>query len=876
VRGVRRIGLIVLCASGVAHADDPRDVFGIGHRQTEAPLDCSNGRAFGCVSATDPLSDASPLALSTWLSAEYLLSLPVGDATQDQVAHYAMGAGRDETGPTFGGATGLENRWTVDGAPIDSIRTGAAETSIPLAFLDGMLVTAGGFTARDRASTGGTIDAQLRTGTPAHELDTRVWTTWNAPARQREIAPVTYQVRRGYVDAGQGASAAIVATGPIGELFGGHAWYVAGIAPAIQSTDFTWTAANLVDTDNDGLPDGYPGQFTLHTVEHDKRTPLTWHVPAMLRAGLDRGPNHFDVTLLGSAGTDVSYLFNSTIQAAGIDQTTLIGDAIATWRGTWTDTHARAQLSWHRAYRTQSARDDAAADMPQLLSAYVPQNLPEDKPLAGACSDGMGDLYPMIANCPVPIGYFASGGAGALVETIADRPTITADIAHRIGANVLRAGVTGEDERLVTRTRFTGGSQVRSLFPGFDATRQFIDPNLPCPLDPAEPCPTVGVSELTYRTRYTAAYAEDTWAPARNIAVDGGLRWELMWVGTNLHFSNELAPRFGASWDPLGGGRSHVWTSLARTFGFLPAGLGRTVTGTARTVDNVTSPFGPGRIVDTGLPFVIVDGIKPLSQDELTLGGDVALARAVRLRAWLQGVWLARGLETTPDGLDNPGHTGGLPATRDTGLFAIELETAPTAKLRLRAGYLYSETIGSWTGPYNPREGATFFASSDFDTSPVNMVGHLPSELGHRLYIEAERRGRIGPVEVGAATRLTLASGRPRDALSDVDSGFLYLIPRGAAGYGPMLSQANVRLAASWRGFDLTLDLINVFDHRDPTNVDTIYAGGTLQPIGGGSYEDLVFLRNEFGTLVNRRTTYDLGTGFQAPFSAVLGVHRAL
>ena len=868
--------MLVLCWTSVAHADDPRDVFGLRHHEAEAPLDCSDGRAFGCVAATDPLSDAGPLALSTWLSAEYLLSLPVGDATHDQVAHYAMGAGRDETGPTFGGATGLENRWTVNGAPVDSIRTGGAETSLPLAFLDGMLVTAGGFSARDRVSTGGTIDAQLRTGTATHQVDLRAWVTWNAPARQREIAPVTYQARHGYVDAGPSASASIVATGPLGAWLGGHAWYVAGIAPAIQSTDFLWTAANLVDADDDGIPDGYPGVLTLHTIEHDKRTPLTWHVPAMLRAGIDRGPHHFDVTLLGSAASDASYLFNSTIQAAGIDQTTLIGDAIATWRGTWTDTHARAQLSWHRAYRTQSARDPAAADMPQLLSAYVPQNLPEDPAIAGACSDGMGDLYPMIANCPVPLGYFASGGAGALVDTIADRPAITADISHRVGKHVLRAGATGEDARLVTRTRFTGGEQIRSLFPGFDAARQFIDPDRPCPLDPMQPCPTVSQSELTYRTRYTAAYAEDTWAPASNVAVDGGLRWELMWVGTRLHFSNELSPRFGATWDPLGGGRSRVWTSVGREYGFLPAGLGRTVTGTARTVDNVTSPFGPGRIVDTGAPFAVVHGVKPIAQDELTLGGDVALARAVRLRAWLQGNFLARGLETTPDGVDNPGHTGDLPATRDTGLFAIELETAPTAKLRLRAGYLYSQTIGSWTGPYNPREGATFFASSDFDTVSANMVGELPNELGHRLYIEAERRGRLGPVELAAATRLTLASGRPRDAVGDSDNGFIYLIPRGTAGYGPMLSQANVRLAASWRGFDLTLDLINLFDHRDPTNVDTVYAGGTIQAIGGGSYEDLVFLRNDFGTLASRRTTYVLGTGFQAPFSAVVGVHHAL
>ena len=45
----------------------------------------------------------------------------------------------------------------------------------------------------------------------------------------------------------------------------------------------------------------------------------------------------------------------------------------------------------------------------------------------------------------------------------------------------------------------------------------------------------------------------------------------------------------------------------------------------------------------------VAPGVQPLAQDELTLGGDVALVRAVRARVWLQGRWLARGLETTED-----------------------------------------------------------------------------------------------------------------------------------------------------------------------------------------------------------------------------------
>ncbi len=871
---MRRLAVLIgLTAS--AHAD-PRDVFGLPAKTPQA-VDCSDGKDFGCATATDPLADGTTFGLTTWLDARYLLSLPVGDATHDQVANYALGVGRDEAGLVIGGATGLENRWTIEGAPTESVRTGATETKLPLAFLDGILVTAGGFAARDRVSTGGTIEARLRKGGDHHEVEAYAWLTTIAPARQMDIPYDTYQVRRLAVDPANGATAAVVATGPLGDVLGGRAWYAAGIAPTLRTTDFHWTAGRLVDRDQDGVPDGLPGLPEGELIEKTSSTPLTYFVPAMARAGLDRGPHHVELSLIGSASRDVFYLANSTLQAGGVNLDAFIGDAIANYRGEWHDTKLTAQLAWHHATRTQSARDPAAANVPQLDSAYVPPTLPEDPSLAGACDDtSPGDPYPNIPNCPVPAGFFASAGAGELVNTTTDRPSITADIAHRIDNHVVRAGATGEDARYVSTSRFTGDELDFSLFPGEVSQRQFLDPNLACSTDITQPCPTSRTSVLTYRTRYTAAYVEDTWHPEPGITVDGGLRWELMWVGPVLHFSDELAPRFGASWDPLGGGRSRVWTSAGRSFALLPAGLGSTILGSDRTVDTITSPFGVARFIETGASTKVAAGVEPIAQDEFTLGGEVALARTVKLRGWLQGRWLERGLTTTQNGFDNPGRDGSQPAMRDTELVAVEIATAPTAKTVLRVGYLFATTIGSWVGPYDPREGAVLYASSDYQVQPLNLVGPLPTDLGHRLYFEASRRGRVGDIALAIATRFTVASGRPRDALGDGDNGLIYLIGRGQAGSEPMQTQANVRLAASWRGFDLTLDLVNLFDRRTTTNVDPVYTGpASLTPIQGGCYADLVFLRANDGSVPTRRTTYDLGTGFQSPFSAVLGLHRA-
>jgi hypothetical protein len=872
--GVRRrvVLLAGVLVSRTALGDDPRDLFGLGkdRKPADEKLTCDQPHTFGCATIDDPFDDASPYGLTTWLPASYLRSLPTANSTHDSVAHYALGANRDEAGPAFGGATGLENRWTIEGAPSDGIRTGSSDTHVPLTFLSGITVVAGGFTARDRTSTGGTIDAQLVRGGATHVLDTEVWAGIASAGPRRPIASGSYFVKRLTLDAGPELSASVVGTGPIGKLAGGTVWYAAGIAPALSSTKATWTASRLVDTDNNGTPDGLPGVLVTEPFSVESERTLDYFVPAMLRTGWDRGPHHVELTLIGYAARSSRFLSNATLQAAGIDRTELVGDGIATWRGTWAQTRARVQVAWHRSDRSDSPHDDAA-NVPQLLTAYVPTSLPDDPVTAMSCNDG---TSPLIAQCPVPFGYFASAGAGALVDTIGDRPTVTADVAHRRGNHVMRAGATFEDARLIVKSRLSGGEQLRSLFDGHLDRLRYVMGD--CPEIIGAPCDYADVSELRYRTRYTAAYVEDTFTPGDRFRVDGGMRWEMMWVGPRLHFSNQLAPRLGVAWDPLGNGHSRVWTSMGRSYAMLPAGLGPTVIRRDSTVHEAMTPVGNSRSTDAGAAYRVAEGIEPMAQDELTAGAEVGLAKTVRLVAWAQGRWLRRGLETTPEGFDNPGRAGGRPAQRSTQQVAFEIATTPTGKLTLRAGYLAGRTIGNFPGPYDPRQGSVLYNGSEFDGlfSSSTEIGRLPTDVGHRVFIEADRRGTVGPVGFDVATRLSLSSGRPRNAFADTDVGVVALVPRGSLGRGPMLAQANVRLAAHWRGFDLLLDVFNVFDRGEATLVDELYSESLVRPIEGGTYQDLVFLKTVDGDPSRRRTAFGLPAAFQGPISASLGLRH--
>jgi hypothetical protein len=143
------------------------------------------------------------------------------------------------------------------------------------------------------------------------------------------------------------------------------------------------------------------------------------------------------------------------------------------------------------------------------------------------------------------------------------------------------------------------------------------------------------------------------------------------------------------------------------------------------------------------------------------------------------------------------------------------------------------------------------------------------------VFVEAERRARLGDVALSVATRLTVSSGRPRNVLADGSDGIVELLPRGSAGEGPPIAQANLRLAARWRGVDATLDVFNVFDQRTVTNLDEVYSVDAVRPISGGSASDLVFLHADSGDPAVRRTAYQLPIAYQSPLSVTLGLHKA-
>jgi TonB dependent receptor len=863
-----------------SRAEDPREAFGFAPKSDPAggcdliERGAASRADDQCALSQDPLGELSPLALSTWISSADLLRLPGADALHDRQAAVVVGVGRDDGGLMIAGASSLENRWTVDGAVTDSVRTSGAETRLPLPFLSGLRVTSGGFSARDRASSGGVIDAELLRAGSEPIVAAYAWAGAQTVRRNRPPLEGTYSSLRGRVVDPRSATVTVVASGPIAALLGGRAWYAAGVAATVTDISLERTGLRLVDRDNDGEVDlGGDGGFVTETISRDSIAATASSVPVMARVGFDRPEQSLDVSLLGQWAKTSRFTAVATPEAVAVDRKTLVLDGIATWRRRWADTAVRAQVAWHRSARDEDAASAGAGDAPQLQTAFVPPgaDIPQaDARFVAACRDDGDDRYPKIPNCPVPTGWFARDGVGLLTEIVSDRPSLSVDAVRAVGRHALRVGVSAEDARMVITSRYSGGTLIRSLFTGHRDQLWFVDPIAagPCSLDVDLECPTVPQVELIYRTRHAAGYVEDSWRPRPDLLIDAGLRWEFQQLGSRLRFDNNLAPRAGVAWDPIGGGRSRIAATFGRFFTHLAAGLGEDIDKSPATVRDTEVGDGRSRAIDFGSLTRVLPGTDPMVTDEVTFSAALAWPQLGQVRAHSQQRWLRSGFEDTLDGFGNP-----AAASRRIDIVGLEFATAALADPGVRIGYSYGRARGSLVGAFDARRGTVRFGSSDFDQLITNTSGRLPSDLGHRFYADLTKQRRWGPLWLEVGARFSLENGRPRDVLADSSLwGPVYLLPRGSDGRFPTLLTTDLRVAARWAGSAVSVQIFNLFQREDVIAADEIYAEGLLSPIDGGDASDLPFLKTATGVPASRSLSYGTATNFQLPLSVVLGI----
>jgi len=327
---------------------------------------------------------------------------------------------------------------------------------------------------------------------------------------------------------------------------------------------------------------------------------------------------------------------------------------------------------------------------------------------------------------------------------------------------------------------------------------------------------------------------------------------------------------------------------------------------------------------------LIMPGLKPQYLDEIVLGVEYELFEDLRVGASYQNRALGRVIEDlSTDGaktyvIANPGETvdtsglkdaqktlpandprrDGLQARidmfdkvktfdkprRDYNAFQLTAFKRFSNHFFIQASYTYSKLQGNYPGLFAADNGQLDpNITSQFDLIELlaNREGDLPADRPHNLKFDGYYTFDLkGAGEITAGARLRGQSGIPINTLGRHNAygpRESFILPRGEWGRTAFVTQADLRLQYSRPvGKDMRLavyfDLYNVFDNQVETNVDAEYTIERVNPIVGGSKDDLPFLKSqqpggiETGNLANRKLNYANTSARLTPITSRFGL----
>jgi hypothetical protein len=219
---------------------------------------------------------------------------------------------------------------------------------------------------------------------------------------------------------------------------------------------------------------------------------------------------------------------------------------------------------------------------------------------------------------------------------------------------------------------------------------------------------------------------------------------------------------------------------------------------------------------------------------------------------------------------------------------AIQLTTAKrfSRAFMLQGSYTYSRLRGNFPGLFSPDTGQLDpNISSQYDLSELlsNRSGPLPHDRPHSFkldgYYNFDLR-QAGRVTAGA--RLRAQSGIPRNVLAR-HGGYgqleSFLLPRGAEGRTAMTGNADLHVAYGRRlgkvELEIYAELFNLLNTQQETAVDNEYTTDVVDPIVGGTQEDLPYAKNQNGAMgetVTRKLNHGNTTARTLPLSARFGL----
>lgn len=219
--------------------------------------------------------------------------------------------------------------------------------------------------------------------------------------------------------------------------------------------------------------------------------------------------------------------------------------------------------------------------------------------------------------------------------------------------------------------------------------------------------------------------------------------------------------------------------------------------------------------------------------------------------------------------------------TRNYNALQITAEKKFSKNFLLLASYTYGRTYGNYPGLYQSSNGQLDpNISTAFDLPDLlqNHDGPLPNDRPHLLkirgayFIPTSDVRKDDGLTLGAAWNMT--SGQPIEVLGRnpyYGNSETYILPRGSGGRTPMIYSLDLSALYRFDKVEFSLNVFNALNFRGVTLVDEDYTFDRVNPIQGGTIEDLKNLRTTSGTVVRRNANYGQPVSYQAPLFVRLG-----
>lgn len=478
--------------------------------------------------AISAIVDVTSTESATNIPREEFIRLPV-DRTLTDVALLAPGINRGDNdlgGISFGGSSVAENAVYVNGLNVTDFYNRIGFNSTPFAFYEEVQVKTGGYSVEFGRTTGGVVNAVTRSGTNEFDAGAElVWepSQWQSAARDRFFDGDRYYVAR--FDEYDRSSLNVYASGPIvKDRLHFFAMYE---FRDFQPTNTSTAGTTLFEADTD---DGFYGGKLDWSITDN-------HLLSFL-AFSDEQELVRDVFRFDPESGDRGAQTNTQFLKSGGDNWAL------SYTGYLTDT-----LSMKAMYG-EIERNRATRSLTDAECNRVFDNRPAPNPTRGdqGCT------------------------TSALVEAAVDeREAARLDFEWTLGDHLLRFGLDHE----------TNTSDYQRFYPGPDALRYDVFATTPGAtlanggVVPAGVTAYVRTRRLevdgTFETEQDAYYLEDNWQVADNVVLNAGFRVEGFdnkdAAGRSyIRIDDQVAPRFGVSWDVKGDGSTKVFANAGRYF----------------------------------------------------------------------------------------------------------------------------------------------------------------------------------------------------------------------------------------------------------------------------------------------------------------------